>query len=184
MKKRALFLTAMFLMICLLTAGISIAGTDLPAKKQTVLEKYVTAKEAYAMYSASPDTVKILDVRTIGEYIFVGHAPMAVNIPLMFLEPGVTLTNKPVMPANEKFVAEVEQKFKKDETILVMCRSGARSATCVNKLAKAGFTNIYTIVDGFEGDKDKEGRRTVNGWINSGAPWTYKLNPQLVYSPI
>ena len=84
---------------------------------------------------------------------------------------------------NENFVAEVKKQFNKDDTILAMCRSGGRSAFCVNKLAKEGFTNIYTIVDGFEGDKDKEGKRTVNGWINSGIPWTYKLNPKLVYSP-
>jgi hypothetical protein len=50
-------------------------------------------------------------------------------------------------------------------------------------LAEAGFSDVYTITDGFEGDADKNGDRTRNGWKNSGAPWTYKLDPELVYNP-
>jgi len=38
--------------------------------------------------------------------------------------------------------------------------------------------NAYTVVDGFEGDRNKDpsspnyGRRNVNGWKNAGLPWT------------
>ncbi|MDJ0876775.1 MAG: hypothetical protein QNJ02_15990, partial [Desulfobacterales bacterium] len=71
---------------------------------------------------------------------------------------------------------------------LVMCRSGGRSAAAVNTLAKAGYKQVYNIVDGFEGDALKipgsynNGRRIVSGWKNAGLPWTYKLDPQLAYS--
>jgi hypothetical protein len=47
---------------------------------------------------------------------------------------------------------------------------------------------VHNIIDGFEGDKveDSEsiyhGQRMRNGWKNS-APWTYKLNPELVWLP-
>jgi rhodanese-related sulfurtransferase len=162
---------------------LSLADSSLPRSKQTVLGKYLTAKEAHEKYSADPGSVHILDVRTIGEYVFVGHAPMAVNIPVRFLSPGTTVRNKPVMPPNKNFVEEVEKKYKKTDTILVMCRSGGRSAKAVNMLAEAGFSDVYTITDGFEGDADKNGDRTRNGWKNSGAPWTYKLDPELVYNP-
>ena len=70
-----------------------------------------------------------------------------------------------------------------------MCRSGGRSAFAVNMLSKAGFKNVYNIIDGFEGDKVKNpnsyfnGKRLVNGWKNSGAPWTYDLDPKLMYLP-
>jgi rhodanese-related sulfurtransferase len=43
-------------------------------------------------------------------------------------------------------------------------------------LAQAGFKNAYTVVDGFEGDREKDpasqnyGKRTVNGWKNAGLP--------------
>ncbi len=57
------------------------ADLELPKEKQTTLGLYVTAKEAYEIWKAAPDEVKILDVRAPEEYIFVGHAPMAVNIP-------------------------------------------------------------------------------------------------------
>ena len=87
------------------------------------------------------------------------------------------------MPLNTNFVAEVKKRFKETDTIMVMCRSGSRSAKAVNMLADAGFKNVYTITDGFEGDKSPEGKRTVDGWKNSDATWTYKLNPKLVYLP-
>jgi hypothetical protein len=47
---------------------------------------------------------------------------------------------------------------------------------------------VHNIIDGFEGDKVEDpesvyhGQRVRNGWKNS-APWTYKLNPDLVWLP-
>jgi rhodanese-related sulfurtransferase len=70
-----------------------------------------------------------------------------------------------------------------------MCRSGHRSAASIEKLAKAGFKNVYNIYDGFEGDKVKDkndpnyGKRTIKGWRNAGAPWTYDLDINLMYLP-
>jgi hypothetical protein len=69
-----------------------------------------------------------------------------------------------------------------------MCRSGGRSAKAVDALAKAGFTKAHNIIDGFEGDKVEDpesvhhGKRMRNGWKNS-APWTYHLDPKLVWLP-
>ena len=56
-------------------------ANDVPEKKQTALGLYVTSLEAYEMWKADPDSVTIVDVRTPEEYIFVGHAPMARNVP-------------------------------------------------------------------------------------------------------
>ncbi len=163
---------------------------DVPPKKQTVLKLYVTSKQAYTLWKASPDEVKILDCRTPGEYIFVGHAPMAHNVPLMFVQYRIDLrTQSPVMQMNPSFMTEVKQRLSPSDTILVMCRSGVRSARATNMLAKAGFRKVYNVVDGFEGDTNKDkksshfGKRTVNGWKNSAVPWTYKLDPKLAYLP-
>ena len=165
------------------------AGPSIPENKKTVLGLYLTAREAYVKWHTDKATIKILDVRTPGEYIFVGHAPMAVNIPIKFLAPKVDAgSGKPTMPLNANFVDEVRKKFESTDTILVMCRSGGRSAAAVNTLAKAGYKQVYNIVDGFEGDALKmpgsynDGRRIVNGWKNAGLPWTYTLEPQLAYS--
>ncbi len=56
-------------------------ASNLPKEKQTTLGLYVTAAEAYEKWKASPDSVFILDVRTPDEYMDIGHAEMAWNIP-------------------------------------------------------------------------------------------------------
>ncbi len=184
-KKLSIVLIALFLMVA--AAAPSLAGsTGIPPKKQTALGLYVTAGEAYARWQAAPEKTVILDVRTQEEYIFVGHAPMAHNIPVMFLNP---IRENISMKPNTDFVSRVKTRVGEDATILVMCRSGARSAMAVNKLAKAGFKDVYNIVDGFEGGKVKNpasyyhGKRMVNGWKNADAPWTYGLDRALVYRP-
>ena len=162
---------------------------QVPEEKLTSVGRYLTAREAYEMWNAEPDQVHLLDVRTFEEYVLIGHAEMAVNIPLAF--PTYTWDagkgNYSVLP-NMDFVTHVAARCAADDTILVMCRSGGRSAMAINALAKAGFINLHNIIDGFEGDKvdDPEsvfhGQRVRNGWKNS-APWTYKLNPELVWLP-
>ncbi|MGQ9688719.1 MAG: rhodanese-like domain-containing protein [Desulfobaccales bacterium] len=159
-------------------------------KKHTSLGLYVSAKEAFEMWQKDKDKIKILDCRTPEEYAFVGHAPMAVNIPSQFMTYRWNPEKKDyVMKDNPKFVPQVKKVFKPTDTILVMCRSGHRSAASVEKLAKAGLKNVYNIHDGFEGDKIKDkndpnvGKRMKNGWRNSGLPWTYDLDANLMYLP-
>ena len=87
------------------------------------------------------------------------------------------------MVPNPTFLADVnatlvQHGMTKDHPIIVMCRSGGRSAAAANELAKAGYTNVWNLVEGFEGDKDDTGARTVNGWKNAGLPWTYKLTAE------
>ena len=166
------------------------ADSNIPKKKQTSLNMYINARQAWEKWSADPDNIHVLDVRTRAEYIFVGHPPMAVNIPVRFLGDAlnpVTLT--PGMPKNGNFIADVKKRYKQSDTILVICRSGSRSAAAVNLMAEAGYRNVYNIIDGFEGDRLKapdsylNGKRIINGWKNSGAPWTYRMERDLAYNP-
>ena len=60
-------------------------AVDLPEEKETTLGLYVTAKEAFEKWKANPDKVKVLDVRFPEEYVFVGHAEMAWNIPVALI---------------------------------------------------------------------------------------------------
>ena len=160
---------------------------ELPKGKQTSLGLYVTAAEAYDKWLAAPDEVKLFDVRTLEEYIYVGHAPMAWNIPLLFqthewnAEKGYF-----AFQPNPDFLSQAKEVAGPEDTIMVMCRSGGRSAMAVNMLAEAGFTNVYQITDGMEGDSIKDplsvfqGQRLRNGWKNSGLPWTYKPDPEKI----
>jgi rhodanese-related sulfurtransferase len=165
----------------------SFAFAHIPDKKQTVLGLYLTAKTGYEKWEKNCDKIKIIDTRTIGEYLFVGHGSMAYNIPVKMLN--LKSRSGPVMIQNENFVSDVRKKCKDTDTILLMCRSGVRSALAVNILAQAGFKKVYSIIDGFEGDKLKNfdspshGKRVINGWKNDNLPWTYDLKPGLIYSP-
>jgi len=176
----------------LVVSFCSIAWGETPApkdeKKHTTLGKYATSFEAYEMWKANPTKVKIIDVRTPEEYVLVGHAPMAINIPSMLWTGKWNSEEKEFdLETNAEFEALVKQKVGLGEMIMVMCRSGIRSAAAVNRLAKVGFTNTYNIIEGFEGDMvtDEDsfyiGKRVKNGWKNSPAPWTYQLNPDLIY---
>ena len=187
MKRRLLVVPVLFCLIFGFTA-LTLAETSLPKSKQTVLGLYLTAKEAFSKWHVDADKVVVLDVRTPGEYIFVGHAPMAKNIPVRILNQELTAKKRrPVMEMNSGFVSQVKKDYRVSDTILIMCRSGGRSALAVNLLAAAAFRKVYNIIDGFEGDAVKDpqsyynGKRVKNGWRNSGAPWTYKLEPNLMY---
>src|SRR5210317_1504810 len=168
-------------------AGEEATKPDLPEGKQTSLGLYVTSEEAYNKWRAAPDTVKVLDVRTLEEFIYIGHAPMAWNIPLMSQTHEWDAEKEHfALKPNVEFISLVKEVAEPVDTIMVMCRSGGRSAMAVNMLAEAGFINVYNITDGVEGDKVKDtgsvfnGQRLRNGWKNSGAPWTYKLEREKI----
>jgi rhodanese-related sulfurtransferase len=92
---------------------------------------------------------------------------------------------KPLMD----FPSRVSEVAKKDDTLMVMCRSGGRSAIAANFLAKAGFKNVYNIIDGMEGDANADSDSVAqaqplkDGWKNSGCPWTKKLTPDQMLLP-
>lgn len=189
MKRRYLTIPVMVL----IAFGLTAAGwseTPIPKKKQTALGLYTTAEKAFLMWQLNPEETFILDVRTPEEYFFIGHAPMARHIPVRFLDQHATMVKaRPVMTWNSSFVSKVKTYYKTTDKVLIMCRSGGRSAAAVNLLTEAGFTHVYNIIDGFEGDvlKDAQsrdnGKRVKNGWRNTQAPWTYAINPGLVYRP-
>jgi rhodanese-related sulfurtransferase len=164
---------------------------NLPAEKQTIPGLYITAKEAYEMWKAAPEKINIIDVRTPEEYLFVGHPVMAWKIPIATqCYEWDAVKGKFPMRINADFVSRVLRVAKPEDTIMVMCRSGGRSAIAVNLLAKAGCKQVYNIIDGMEGDVVQDagsvfqGQRLVNGWKNSGCPWTYKLTPERMELPI
>jgi rhodanese-related sulfurtransferase len=188
------FLAIAIGMACLVDSPFASAGETvlLPAEKQTTIGLYLTAQQAFEKWQSAPGKVTVLDVRTPEEYLFIGHAEMAWNVPLaaQTFEWDAAKKQFPMRPLPD-FVDRVRTIANPDDTLLVMCRSGGRSAAAVNLLAGAGFRNVYNITDGFEGDSVKDpgsvfkGQRMVNGWRNSGLPWTYEVKPtQMVLSPV
>ncbi|MEJ2227956.1 MAG: rhodanese-like domain-containing protein [Alphaproteobacteria bacterium] len=162
-------------------------AASVPAKKQTTAKLYLGAEEVTDFMASKKDKAIFIDVRSRAELMFVGNTPaMTANIPykLYSTKKFNDKKGKFVLEANPNFVAQVEKLVKaksltKDDPVILMCRSGGRSAKAANALTKAGFKKVYSVVDGFEGDKAKEGpnkgQRVVNGWKNKKQPWGYKL---------
>lgn len=161
-----------------------------PKGKQTALGLYITAKEAYARWQAAPDQVKIIDVRTPEEFLFVGHPTMAWKIPVATQSYiWDAEKNQYPMKPHPDFASRVSQIAQPDDILMVMCRSGGRSAIAANLLAKAGFKNVYNIVDGMEGDANADSDQVAraqplkDGWKNSGCPWNKQLTPDRLVLP-
>ena len=189
MKNKIIGAAVVFLYSTVL-AFAALAETPIPdnPKKRIPQGKYVTAKEAYEKWSANPDGIKIIDCRTPEEYVFLGHPQMAMNIPgKLWIGEFDTKKGMPMLAENPDFIPTVKKYFKPSDSIFVLCRSGDRSAICAAWLDKEGFKNVHNIIDGFEGDliSDKDsyynGKRMKNGWKNSGAPWTYDVDPNLAF---
>lgn len=192
MKYLVTILACLYLVTPQANAGV-VDVNKLSKKKQTPQGLYLTAVEAYKLVESNRDKVLFLDVRTQPELEFVGSASdIDANIP--YLTNDLTSFDKEKKhfkkEANSNFLPDVNKKVEdkglgKDATIVLMCRSGSRSAKAAALLFKAGYKNVYSVVDGFEGDKEKsglkKGQRTVNGWKNAGLPWTYILDESKMY---
>jgi rhodanese-related sulfurtransferase len=186
-------IAAVSALACLIGSPNVSAGDapKLPEGKQTKLGLYVTSSEAYEKWKAAPGKVRVLDVRTPDEFLFLGHADMAWNVPVAAQTFAWDEAKKQFpMRLLPDFVDRVRKMAGPQDTLLVMCRSGGRSAIAVNMLAAAGFKDVYNITDGFEGDTVQDpgsvfdGQHMVNGWRNSGLPWTYDVDPaRMVLGP-
>ena len=164
-------------------------------KKQTSWGLYLTAKEAYSMKQAEGDKVLFVDVREPIEMMFTGYTDVIdANVPFLLVNPSKWNPKKPkfAMERNPDFAKGVlaaleAQGLDKSSPIMLMCRSGGtRGAPSAKALEGLGLKTVYVVVDGFEGATDKAHPngpwRLKNGWKNSGLPWSYKLNPDKVYT--
>jgi rhodanese-related sulfurtransferase len=106
----------------------------------------------------------LVDVRTAEERKFVGHVPDSFHVPWAT---GTSLTRNP------RFVKELESRVGgKSAVVLLLCRSGNRSALAAEAAHAAGFTNVFNISEGFEGDLDQNGQRgSLGGWRHAELPW-------------
>ncbi len=121
----------------------------------------VPPKLAYALFSAG--LAQLVDVRTLEERKYVGHVPGSLHVAWAS---GTNLTRNP------RFARELEAKVGKDTTVLLLCRSGKRSDLAADTAAKAGFTRVFNVLEGFEGEIDEQQHRGVSdGWRQHGLPW-------------
>ncbi|MDB5825785.1 MAG: Rhodanese domain protein [Variovorax sp.] len=109
----------------------------------------------------------LVDVRSGEERKFVGHVPESLHVPWAT---GTALTRNP------RFARELEAKLAKDggkdAVVLLLCRSGKRSALAAEVATKAGFSHVFNVLEGFEGEIDREQHRgAADGWRFRQLPW-------------
>lgn len=99
----------------------------------------ISAVQAEKIMSSQEDLV-IVDVRERSEYSSVqGHVPGAINYPW-----------------SSGFLQQKYQEIDKDKEILLVCRSGARSASAARFLNQKGYRKVYNMLGG------------TNQWIKEG----------------
>lgn len=118
--------------------------------------------EAYRVLQESAQA-QLVDVRTHAELDWVGRIPGAKTI---------ELRTYPDMQLNPGFMMQLAEQVDKNQPVLFVCRSGARSSQAAQMASEAGFPECYNILEGFEGDKDELGHRgKISGWKAAGLPW-------------
>lgn len=122
----------------------------------------VSPPDAWSLVSTGQAV--LVDVRSNEERVFVGYVPGSVHVPWAS---GTALTRNP------RFARELEAKLGgKDKVVLLLCRSGKRSALAAEAAVKAGIALVFNVSEGFEGDLDDHRQRGhVNGWRRHGLPW-------------
>ncbi|MBA2412738.1 MAG: sulfurtransferase [Burkholderiaceae bacterium] len=188
---------------CLVFAALALVTSDsaaqrldaarVPEEMRTQQGLYFLPKPALQFVRAQKGKVLFLDVRTRAEAQFLGMAtPVDALVPYVEFQEFMTDWDETrsfykLEPFSD-FVPEVGRRLQakglnKDDPIVLMCRSGERSSRAADLLTSSGYTRVYTVVYGFEGELSEAGRRNVNGWKNAALPWSYELDRKKMYFP-
>ena len=121
MKNRIIIIAiSMFVVMILVGCDAEIPA---PVALETTSPAVITPSQA--MYIMAYRDVIILDVRTPDEFN-TGHIPNAI-----------------LLPVDEIAYAVTGMIPDKEQTILIYCRSGRRSADAANILVNMGYLNVY-----------------------------------------
>lgn len=126
--------------------------------------KHLEPLEAKAFLENTPGAL-FIDCRSDAEHFFVGHPVGSIH---------VAWRDGPDWDLNPHFVGEVERLagHATHRPVLLLCRSGNRSIDAGEALEQAGFSDVYNVLHGFEGDLDADHHRNAkNGWRYDGLPW-------------
>jgi len=143
-------------------SDILAAAQDRGHKKELSYQGALLPAEAYELMQRAPGA-KIVDVRTRAELDYVGRIPGSVEIEWVRYPDG---------EPNPNFVSQLEHQVDKEALVMFICRSGNRSHFAAAAATRAGYTQCYNVLEGFQGDKDARAHRdTVGGWRAAGLPW-------------
>jgi len=140
--------------------AIKLAAAERARRMKLPYAGALTPAEAHALMQAG---AKLVDVRTKPELLYVGRVP------------GSLLVEWQTYPGNQlnlEFLDQLAQVAEPQDTLMFICRSGARSHSTAAAATQAGWRECYNVLEGFEGDKDAaQHRGTLGGWRKAGLPW-------------
>lgn len=123
----------------------------------------LTPQEAYAILQQDKNTV-LVDVRSQAELDLVGRVPQSIHIEWAFY---------PGMVANPHFSGQLQSQVNHQTPIIFMCRTGGRSHNAAVVAQQLGYSQVYNMAEGFEGEANAAKQRTlINGWKHANLPWT------------
>jgi rhodanese-related sulfurtransferase len=124
--------------------------------------KQLTPREAHQFLQDNTQAV-LVDCRSEMEFLFVGHPVGAHH---------VAWNELPDWGVNPDFVGQVEKISGINRPVVLICRSGNRSEEAGHALEAGGFSEVYNVLEGFEGNLDDDHHRgTEGGWRHDGLPW-------------
>lgn len=134
--------------------------------------KNLLPKPTLVLLRENPQAL-FIDCRSDSEYFMIGHCVVK-HADGSEVRPELVMWSDELrMETNPDFIAQVTALSQsKNQTVVIICRSGRRSALAGQTLEAEGFTDVVNVLHGFEGDRnDIDQRSTVNGWRFDGLDW-------------
>ena len=122
---------------------VAVVAGCAPAAQNTAsatLPALLSPQDAQSRLQADPEHTVLVDVRTNDEWTNDGRAANAVLIPL------------------DQLASRANSELNKEDTIIVVCRSGNRSQTGAAQLRQMGFQNVSEVQGG------------MRNWVAAGLP--------------
>jgi rhodanese-related sulfurtransferase len=138
-----------------------LARAEARAKEQCVpFRGLLMPAETWALFKSGE--LDLVDTRTLAERDLVGYVPGSILIEWY---------DYPAKKRNERFLEQLREKVELDRPVAFICRSGVRSKDAAQLASANGYASAFNVLNGFEGDKNAQGRRVINGWRVDGLPW-------------
>lgn len=129
-------------------------------EKGAAMAGLLTPREAWELFQAG--AIDLVDTRTHAERDLIGYVPGSIAIEWY---------DYPGKVRNARFLEQLREKVAGDRPVAFLCRSGVRSHHAAALAAQNGYVKAFNVIEGFEGDKNAQGQRRVNGWQMAGLPW-------------
>ena len=156
--------------------AFAIDVSKVPEDKQSAAGLYFTSMEADTFMTNNAESTLFLDIRDPVE-IFVLGMPTAVdhNVTFKYIDPTQWNESNQTfgMKSNSDFEKLVSEQIKakgltNSDNVILICGSGMRSAMAATTLNKAGYSKVYSVIDGY------------NGWQQANLEWSTALDKNKV----